>query len=102
MDDLVAGRGDEMKRLSDVELQKVEENLRRLVAGDPMRVVIEGHRFLIHVVNVNAEPELTPGLGPRPRYLLACETCERLLHESTRLPIANIERHLNKAPSTTD
>lgn len=77
-------------RMTDEIRAQIDRSLRKLVGGSQLRVVYEGHRFLVMITN---EEGFHTG---RARYLVACITCEKLLHEATTGPIENIDRHIRE------
>jgi hypothetical protein len=73
----------------------IEREIGLLVPGSQLKVIYERCRFLVMITN---EQGIHTG---RPRYLVACTKCEKLLHEATTGPIENIERHVNEPGSTS-
>ena len=65
-----------------------------LDAGGVVVRVVDGHAFMAIRTGELALH------SSRPRFLVACATCEELLHEATTGPIPNIERHLKESTTS--
>lgn len=69
------------------ETTRIDQELSAMAPGELLYAVYYLHRY---VIVRTTEKGIHSG---RPRYFVACTTCDKLLHEATTGPACRIEQH---------